>query len=238
MSDQDQRLGEMLRAAAARAEREAPGFDPDRIVAEAHRRRPRLGLLAALRASRVTSAPAVAFATVVVLVLVAVAVLAASHVFSGGGSQHAGGTTTPATLPVTSTLPPTTTTPPPTTTTRPAGTTTVPPTSTSLATSTTTATTTTTTVPPTTTTAGAFFYTAQWRGATVNLRRVADIAHIVAAGGTLVGQVTGFLTDDPSYLGLDGASIDVWRLPSRPGELVVDNSRQPQSPKGTWTFPG
>ena len=239
MSEQDQRLAEMLRAAAARAEREAPVFDPERIVAEAHRRRPWLGLAAAVRAGRVTSAPAVAFATVVLLVLVAGVVLAASHVFSSGGSQHAGGTTTLATLPPTTTLPPTSTSGlPTTTTTLPPSTTTAPTTSTTPPTSTTAATTTTTIQSTTTTTTATFVYTAQWRGATVDLRPVANITDMNAEHGTLVGQVTGFFTDDPRYLGLDGAAIDVWRIPADPGELFVNNSRQGQSEKGTWVFRG
>lgn len=237
MSDDDQRLAEMLRTAAARAERDAPVFDPDRIVATAYRRRPWLFVASLFRRARVSTAPAFALAAVVVLVAVLVVALTAAHVFSGGGKRFAGQTTTtvfrvPTTPPASSTLPP----PPTSTTTLPPSTTTPPPTTT------TTSPPTTTTVPPTTTTTPptsttTFFYTARWKGSTVSLESVTYISDMRARGATLVGQVTDFLTDDPTFVSLDGGSLDVWRVPGAPGELFVDNSEQPQTAKGTWVFP-
>jgi hypothetical protein len=237
MTDEDQRLAEMLRMAAARAERDAPVFEPDRIVATAHRRRPWLYVASLFRRARVTTAPAFALATVAVLVAALVVGLTAAHVFSGGGHRFAGPTTTtvlrvPTTPLVSTTRPPppsSTTAPPRSTTTAPGTTTTTIP-----ATTTTGASTTTTTLPTTTTT---FFYTARWQGNTVDLQPVTYIPDMHARNAALVGQVTDFLTDDPNFVSLDGGSLDVWRVPGAAGELFVDNSEQPQTAKGTWVFP-
>jgi hypothetical protein len=250
MSEEQDHLAELLRSAAADAERTAPAFDVDKIVATAHRRRPWLALGAWLRSPSFPTAPAFALAAVVLVLAVGGALYATLG--RGGGPQAAIGTTTtapnggsttttltPPTTTVTTTSPPpttvsqtTTTVPPPTTTTMP----TVPPTSTTVPPTSTTAPTSTTT---TTTTVPEFTYSVVWDGARVTIQPAAnvDMAHLADARSE--GAASGFLTDNPAYERLDGSSIEVWSAPAEfPDELVVNNSEQTSEPKGTWTFTG
>ena len=214
MSGEQDRLAELLRSAAADAERNAPAFDVDQIVATAHRRRPWLAFGAWLRSRPSPNRPAVAVAALVVVVAVA-GVLFATLRSGGGGPQTAIGTTTTSLPQPSTTVGTTTTTGPPASTTTTAV----------------TSTTTSTTVP--------YSYSVTWRGKLVSIEPAANVDMARIHDARLQGVATDFHTDNPADESLDGASIDVWTaLAEFPAHLVVNNSEQSSEPKGTWTFAG
>jgi protocatechuate 3,4-dioxygenase beta subunit len=93
-------------------------------------------------------------------------------------------------------------------------------------------------------TAPAWTFTGVWQGQTVNLTQVANVTVEGLSDAKLVGQITGFQTNEstggsPPFYELNGESINVWTAPAEfPGVYVVHNGDQgTQATYGTWTFP-
>lgn len=84
--------------------------------------------------------------------------------------------------------------------------------------------------------AHAVFYTATWQGTTHTLTNVPNQTVEGFSDATLVGQVTNFQTDNPTYSCLNGRALNVWTAPAEfPGRYVVHNGLQgSQCVYGTW----
>jgi len=83
------------------------------------------------------------------------------------------------------------------------------------------------------------YYTAVWQGGSINLNHVTNSTVEAIPDAAVVGQVTNFQTDDPSYSCLNGETINVFTARNEyPYQYLVHNGLQgPQCAFGTWTFP-
>ena len=86
-----------------------------------------------------------------------------------------------------------------------------------------------------------YYYTGIWNGYTVYLELVQNVNVESLPDATLVGTLSGFYTNQPTYLSppyaeLNGESLNVWTAPAEfPGEYVVHNGDQGSQPTyGTW----
>ncbi len=90
-----------------------------------------------------------------------------------------------------------------------------------------------------------YYYTGIWNGQTVYLKLVPNVTVESLPDATLVGTLSDFYTNQPSYLSppyaeLNGENMNVWTAPSEfPGEYVVHNGDEGSQPiYGTWIIVG
>jgi hypothetical protein len=91
--------------------------------------------------------------------------------------------------------------------------------------------------PPTTTAASSYVYTAIWQGHVVRLTLVPGTNVGQLPDAVAIGQVAHFHTDDPYYLCLEGAALNVWSAPQEFPKVYVVQGGCPGGTIGTWTFP-
>ena len=81
-------------------------------------------------------------------------------------------------------------------------------------------------------------FSGTWKGQTVTLSAVSTLKSLLAGTATVIGQLTGFQTDDPTDACLASASsLNVWRFSNAPDEDVVLAAKPADCVTAAFTFP-
>jgi phospholipase C len=80
-------------------------------------------------------------------------------------------------------------------------------------------------------------YSADWRETSTRLNPTPYVDVGIVPDAEKVGDAGSFVTNDPAFHCLDGASLPVWSLPAEfPQQLLVEHPRGGGCPAGSWLF--